>query len=178
MIASIRSGNTPNLLILQYSVLWRVENLMFIPRYFFVEAAVEKRPPLGPNARRSGWVGCNILLDRIAEDGKIGIVVQGLETPREEVRVRVGRTEPLRTVSIPDRGWTLDVLTAIRRLQRPMFTLAEAYSLEQELSKLYPDNHNVRPKIRQQLQVLRDLGFLDFVGRGQYRLRPIGDTSR
>jgi len=31
-------------------------------------------------------------------------------------------------------------------------------------------NHNIRPKIRQQLQILRDLGFLEFLGDGSYRL--------
>jgi len=30
---------------------------------------------------------------------------------------------------------------------------------------------HVRDKIRQQLQVLRDLGLLDFLGSGSYRLR-------
>ena len=30
---------------------------------------------------------------------------------------------------------------------------------------------NIRPRIRQQLQVLRDHHFLDFLGRGRYRLR-------
>ena len=38
-------------------------------------------------------------------------------------------------------------------------------------ARLYPANHNVRPKIRQQLQVLRDRGWLEFVGRGRYRVR-------
>jgi type II restriction enzyme len=35
----------------------------------------------------------------------------------------------------------------------------------------YPGNQNVRPKMRQQLQYLRNRGFLDFVSRGSYRLR-------
>ena len=42
---------------------------------------------------------------------------------------------------------------------------------EERLSRLYPGNHNVRPKIRQQLQVLRDRGWLEFVGRGRYRVQ-------
>ena len=33
------------------------------------------------------------------------------------------------------------------------------------------DNRHVRDKIRQQLQVLRDLGLLEFRGDGSYRLR-------
>ena len=42
---------------------------------------------------------------------------------------------------------------------------------ERHLGDLYPGNQNVRPKIRQQLQYLRDRGFIDFVSRGNYRLR-------
>jgi len=45
--------------------------------------------------------------------------------------------------------------------------LADAH--EARLAALYSGNHNVRPKIRQQLQVLRDRGWLAFDGRGRYR---------
>jgi type II restriction enzyme len=41
---------------------------------------------------------------------------------------------------------------------------------EDKLGKLYPNNNNVRPKIRQQLQFLRDNGYLEFLSRGRYRL--------
>jgi hypothetical protein len=37
--------------------------------------------------------------------------------------------------------------------------------------KHFTGNQNVKPKIRQQLQYLRDRGFIDFVSRGNYRLR-------
>ncbi|MGB7255738.1 MAG: hypothetical protein WBC94_19290 [Xanthobacteraceae bacterium] len=45
------------------------------------------------------------------------------------------------------------------------------YAYEDQLSRLYPENRNVKPKIRQQLQFLRDQGYLDFVSRGYYRMR-------
>src|SRR6266404_2703631 len=51
------------------------------------------------------------------------------------------------------------------------FTLDEVYAFERHLGDLYPGNQNVKPKIRQQLQFLRDRGFIDFVSRGNYRLR-------
>jgi type II restriction enzyme len=38
------------------------------------------------------------------------------------------------------------------------------------LAKLHPHNAHVRDKIRQQLQVLRDLGLLEFLGGGSYYL--------
>jgi hypothetical protein len=51
------------------------------------------------------------------------------------------------------------------------FALDEVYAFERHLGELYPGNQNVRPKIRQQLQYLRNRGFVDFVSRGNYRLR-------
>jgi type II restriction enzyme len=51
------------------------------------------------------------------------------------------------------------------------FQLDDIYAFEDRLSRIYPGNQNVRPKIRQQLQFLRDRGYLDFVSRGYYRLQ-------
>ena len=51
------------------------------------------------------------------------------------------------------------------------FQLDDVYAFESTLSQLYPNNRHVKQKIRQQLQVLRDRGYLDFIARGYYRLR-------
>jgi len=37
------------------------------------------------------------------------------------------------------------------------------------LQAKHPQNQNVKPKIRQQLQILRDRGFIEFLGNGYYR---------
>ncbi len=50
------------------------------------------------------------------------------------------------------------------------FTLADVYAHAGSLAKLHPNNRHVRDKIRQQLQVLRYLGLLAFLGDGNYRL--------
>jgi len=61
-------------------------------------------------------------------------------------------------------------MRAVEAVGRPEFTLDDVYAHEATLSALYPGNHNVRPKIRQQLQVLRDRGWLAFTDRrGVYR---------
>jgi hypothetical protein len=57
------------------------------------------------------------------------------------------------------------VLNAIRRLGKTEFTTADAYAFTREREKLHPDNKNVRPKIRQQLQVLRNTGLLRHAGK-------------
>jgi hypothetical protein len=41
-----------------------------------------------------------------------------------------------------------------------IFTNADVYAYERELAKLHPDNRHIKDKIRQKLQVLRDLGIL------------------
>jgi type II restriction enzyme len=49
--------------------------------------------------------------------------------------------------------------------------LDDVYAFEGELRSRYPQNKHVKPKIRQQLQVLRDKGYIDFLGNGRYRKR-------
>ncbi len=172
MIRAIRSDRAPHLLLLQYTSEWFIQNVMLVPRMFFSESVIEKRKPLTSTARRAGWVGCNILLGGIPADGKIAIVSAGVPESRRRVRHEFERVRGLASLPPSLRGWTVDVLNAIRRLGKPGFSLEELYQLEPELQVAHPDNRNVRPKIRQQLQVLRDLRILDFAGRGTYRLRP------
>ena len=171
MIRAIRSDTAPNLLVLQYSSDWLVQNLLLVPRAFFSEAAIQKRPPLRSTARRAGWVGCNIMLAQIPVDGKIAIVSAGVPKPEQLVRREFARVRKLAELPPSLRGWTVDVLSVIRGLGKTRFSLGDLYDLEPELRTAHPRNQNVRPKIRQQLQVLRDLGLVDFVGRGSYALR-------
>lgn len=171
MIRAIRSDNVPNLLVLQYSLDWSIKNLILVPSVFFSETVIEKRAPLRPTARRAGWVGCNILMGRIPQDGKIAVVSQGSIVPQKLVRVEFSRVRKLATVPPTVRGWTLDALGAIRVLGKTSFSLRELYELEPHLQALHPKNQNVRAKIRQQLQVLRDLGLITFKGPGNYEVR-------
>jgi type II restriction enzyme len=64
----------------------------------------------------------------------------------------------------------LDVLQVVQSLNKTDFLLSDVYAHENELAKLHPNNSHVRDKIHQQLQVLRDLGLLKFLGSGYYRL--------
>lgn len=50
------------------------------------------------------------------------------------------------------------------------FTLEQMYLFENLLKKLYPNNNHIRDKIRQQLQILREYGYVEFVDdQGRYR---------
>jgi type II restriction enzyme len=168
---AIRSNRTPNLFVMHYDRKeWSVSNIILIPNFAFSMSAIEKRKALGPEARRAGWVGCNILLGRIPADAKIPIITEGCAISSSEVRKQYARLRPLEALTSENRGWTLDVLNAVRGLGMSDFKLSDVYALEPSLGQLHPQNRHVRDKIRQQLQVLRDLGLLLFLGRGHYRL--------
>lgn len=171
MVRQIKEGRAPNLFAMHYdAVRWKVLHLILIPHFGFPLSAIEKRKPLGSHARRAGWIGCNILLRAIPADARITVIAGGTPVSPREVRRRYERIRPLKNLKAEARGWTLDVLNAVRGLGREEFALAEVYALEDKLARLHPNNRHVRDKIRQQLQILRDLGLLQFLGGGDYRL--------
>jgi len=55
-------------------------------------------------------------------------------------------------------------------LHKKDFTLQEMYNFEPILREKYPNNNHIQDKIRQQLQFLRDKGYLEFVSSGKYRV--------
>jgi hypothetical protein len=74
--------------------------------------------------------------------------------------------------SLDLRGWTLDVLEVVLKMKNSTFRLSEVYEYVEKLQTAHPLNNHVQAKIRQQLQVLRDLKLLDFLDqRGTYRKR-------
>lgn len=66
-------------------------------------------------------------------------------------------------------GWKLDVFNCLDSIENRTFSLVEAYAFEDVLSDKYPNNRNIKDKIRQQLQYLRDLGIIEFKVRGVYK---------
>jgi len=170
MMRSIMEDRLPHFLFLSYDNRKAVvNNLLVVPSFCLGQSAIEKRKPLAKTARRAGWVGCNIILDLVPPEGRIPAILNGEIVARSTVRNKFKQVEPLRRISSKKRGWTLDVLTALRSLPKYEFGIDDAYSFEKILSKMHPENRHVRAKIRQQLQVLRDLGHLEFLARGYYR---------
>jgi type II restriction enzyme len=172
MKRAILEDRTPNLFVLHYDLdTWAVRTVLLVPHFAFALSAVERRKPLAATARRAGWVGCNILLDKIPVHARISIVNEGTSQTPKQVRASYNRLRPLEKLRVEKRGWTLDVLQVVQSLGKLEFTLADVYAHADALAKLHPNNAHVRPKIRQQLQVLRDLGLLTFLGSASYRLR-------
>jgi type II restriction enzyme len=172
MCARLASDTAPNLILLNYDLATlSVTNLFFVPKQFFVQEIIQERKPLAATARRAGWIGCNILLSEIPTSGKIFLVKESRQTARAQVLEQWRSTLFLKNQAAGARGWLIEVMKAVEAVGHAEFTLDEVYAQEGRLSRLYPGNSNVRPKIRQQLQILRDKGYLTFVGRGRYRVR-------
>ena len=82
---------------------------------------------------------------------------------------QVQHSELLSIQNIDARGWLMDVLFCVNQISSTTFTLNDVYRFEPQLSLKHPYNSNIRSKIRQQLQLLRDKGFLEFMGQGVYK---------
>lgn len=168
----LAASNNPNLFLLNYDLKQlTVLNLFVVPKHFFVREIIEERKPLASTARRAGWIGSNILHSQIPQSGKIVIVQAGRPVPKESVLSKWNRTLFLRNQGQEARGWIIEVMKCVEAIGKREFQIDDIYAFEDQLSRLYPDNRNVRPKIRQQLQFLRDRGYVEFVSRGYYRLR-------
>ena len=170
MCEAIATNLAPNFFLLRYQLpAWLVRDLLLIPKFAITNSAIVPRKPLGATARRKFWQGYTLDLTQIPSVAKIPLVTEGIARPPAEVRADYSRIEPIRALKPEQRGWTLDVLRCVELLGKEIFTNAEIYGFEEQLSVQHPGNHHVRDKIRQQLQVLRDGGFLESVERGIWR---------
>lgn len=172
MIERLTSYQNPNLFLLTYQPKnYVVKNFFLVPKHFFIPRIIEKRNPLADTARRAGWVGCNILLTEIPRSGFISYVQEGIVQSKEKVLKEWRKTLFLRDESDTDlKGWLLEIMKCIDTLNKKEFTLQELYKFKEQLSVKYPKNKHIKAKIRQQLQFLRDRGYLKFVERGVYQL--------
>ena len=168
MIERINSKDNPSFFFLTYSQEYRVDNFLIIPKQFFKPDMIIKRKPLSVTAKRAGWVGCNIDLRKVPESGKVFLVKDQQVIPRDNVTEQFQKTLFLRTQSIASRGWTLDILQCTDKLEAN-FSLNQVYAFADLLKLKYPENNHIKDKIRQQLQVLRDRGIIEFLGRGHYQ---------
>ena len=170
MIERITSNDNPDFFFMSYSKQeLKVRDFVLIPKHFFVPDIIEIREPLAPTARRAGWIGCNILIDQIPKQGRIDIISNGEIANIDYVVNKVNRSNQLETKDISARGWLIDVLNCVNKITSQLFTLEEMYRFENVLHIKHPQNNNIKPKIRQQLQFLRDKGFIEFLGNGRYR---------
>ncbi|MDO5111688.1 MAG: DpnI domain-containing protein [Clostridia bacterium] len=170
MIERITSNANPDFFFLGYNrKTMKVKELIVVPKCFFVPSIIKKRTPLNADARRAGWTGCNILISKIPRQGRIPIIVDEIERSKESVIHQLSKAKRFETYDVEGRGWLFDVLNCLNEITEDVFSLQDVYAFSKILSQKHPQNNNVEAKIRQQLQMLRDKDYIEFLGKGQYR---------
>lgn len=170
MIDTIAHNTHPNFLLLSYNKNLYVENLVLIPKRFVIPEMIEKRKPLGKNARRAGWIGCNLMVSMLPQEAKIYYVKDCKVAPERTVFFSWKQSRFLDEAKADARSWLVTVMSCIENMHKPLFTLDELYRYVPKLQQLFPNNKHIKEKIRQQLQVLRDKGWLTFRGNGKYQI--------
>lgn len=120
------------------------------------------------------------------------ISAHGLSLLRQSVEALRSSVPPFLPVKVPDTseplqeasfrlvddgelvgsfsGWTSLTLDFVLKLPNDVFTLGEVYAGFTPIAvRHYPRNRYIPDKIRQQLQRLRHLGLVEFLGNGKYR---------
>ncbi|MBU8902619.1 MAG: hypothetical protein KOO69_07755 [Victivallales bacterium] len=170
MIKRINAENNPNFFFLTYHQSnWSVRDFLIIPKHYFVTDLIEKRKPLSENARRAGWIGCNIIMNRIPCKGRIFLVENSKMISQEKVLKQWKSTLFLTNYKQKSRGWLIDIMNCVDAVSDSEFKLDQIYEFEDILKQKHPQNNFIKDKIRQQLQILRDKGVLEFVSKGVYR---------
>ena len=105
MIKKVVSSKNPHFFFLNYTPEYRVSNFFCIPKHFFIPEIIEKRKPLAASARRSRWVGCNILIRNLPPSGKIFLVQNEKVLDRRDVITQWKKTSFLHDESAKSRGW-------------------------------------------------------------------------
>lgn len=171
MIKRISSPEKPNFFFMGYQSTLYVDDFFVVPKHFFLPEYIEKRKPLAQTARRAGWIGSNILFSHIPKAGHIFYIENGKEIAKQDVLSKWQKTVFLKTITKADaKGWILDIMNCIETCNTKEFVLADIYAFKKELHMIHPENNNIQAKIRQQLQILRDMRYLEFLGDGTYRV--------
>lgn len=114
-------------------------------------------------------VGCNIDISNVSDFGKIFLVRNSQIVNQNLVKEQFNNTLFIRTKNTDARGWILDIMMCIDSIPKDTFNLNDIYAFEEVLKTKHPSNNFIKDKIRQQLQILRDKGLIEFISRGQYR---------
>ena len=107
-------------------------------------------------------------MQKIPATAKIPIILNGEVMPLANVVSQYKKVFNLQTRSIESRGWLIDTLHIVERMEN-IFSLKQMYEYCAELKIKHPNNNHIKDKLRQQLQFLRDKGFIEFNGNGVYK---------
>lgn len=173
LFESIKKRIHPSFIVLRYKLTpggrKLITEIFAIHKRYIKPEMIICRNPLGPGTRREGWIGCIVDIRNVPESAVVWIYHDGNSFLKEDIlkawmKSAIPKSHKQKTMS----SWTKDVYEHILRLPNNVFFLKDVYRFEEMLQIKHPENMHVRDKIRQQLQVLRDVGLLYFHGHGKY----------
>jgi hypothetical protein len=144
---------------------------IYLDETLIVKTIVEDFNSLSKNERtgivkKSDLETVKGILAKIPKSVSTRLPTFGIETPEENFDVIETSIEPIASSL---SGWKLEVFKCVNSIPKQIFTLNEINKFENHLKKIYPENQHIPDKIRQQLQYLRDLGLIEFLGSGKYK---------
>jgi hypothetical protein len=106
------------------------------------------------------------ILEKIPKSVPLKLPKYNFETPEEIEDVL---EVPENSIASTLTGWKSDVFNCVNTIPNQIFTLYELNQFYGILKEKHPSNQHIPDKIRQQLQQLRDLGLIEFLGSGRYK---------
>ncbi len=169
MLERLQSITNPNFFFLNYDLqTYKVINFVVIPKHFFIPEIIIPRKKGIPN--RPNYIMCGIDLANIPKSGKIFYVKNKKIESKDKILEEWQKTLFLREEKRMEKGWLLDTMACIEQINKRVFDLQDIYKFESILKTKHPKNNFIKDKLRQQLQKLRDKGYLEFKGKGKYQL--------
>ncbi len=168
MIERLESSTNPSFFFLTYSPNLEISNFLIIPKFFIRPENIIQAPRVLKD--RGDYIMCNISLVWIPESGKIFYIKDKEFLEKERILESWEKTCFLQNSKWEAKGWLLDTMRCIDMIWKKEFTIADIYNFTTILKEKYPENNNIEAKLRQQLQVLRDRGYLAFKAKGRYKI--------
>ncbi len=168
MIERLESSTNPSFFFLTYTPEKEISNFLVIPKYFIQPKNIIQAPRVLKD--RGEYMMCNISLEWIPESWKIFYIQDSKNILKTRVLDTWKKTNFLEsTKNIEMKWWLLDVMNCVEQLPENDFSLDDMYNFSDILKQLHPENNHIHDKIRQQLQILRDKWYIEFLGRWKYR---------
>lgn len=161
-VEKVSSNENPNWILLEHNGLF-VTRLILLPKQFVYAEMVIPREPLGENARRTGWQGCILDLNKLPKFAQIEFIKNGSIIDQKIVNYRLKQAECFKKNNMKDKGWKLEVLACVDSLPGSIFSSSQMKQFFPLLKETHPNNNHIDKKVSQILQYLRDMNFIKFI---------------
>ena len=159
--AKFRSAIKPNILYLQHDKS-QVINLFFIHKDLITIKNIKKRKK--PLKRNKDYYMCTISLLNISSNKMFSIIANSDVINKNRIINKFKKKLIIKNES----KWIYCTINIINSIWRKYFHLKDFNCYIKKLQKIHPNNKHIPEKIRQTLQYIAKLGYIDSLGKGYY----------